>query len=427
MSPQAIGRSALSQRVLAARLGFLALVASSSSVRAQAAPNGPALARVQLGIDVLQAQHGAPLAGKRVGLLTNNTGLSSTRESTIDVLNALPGVKLVALFGPEHGIRGNARPGEKVESGKDPKTGLPVYSLYGATEKPTPAMLKGLDALVVDLQDVGTRYYTYDWTTMLAMKAAAESGLDFYILDRPDPIGGLHTQGNVLEPKFETLVGAYPVPMAFAMTIGELATYVNQEFHVGARLHVIEMTGWRHGMWNDMTTLPWTPPSPNMPDLASAAMYPGTCLFEGTNVSVGRGTPNAFAQIGAPWLDGEELARRLNALQLQGVRFEATSFTPRNPGDDMYRDTLVHGVRFIVANRQTYDAGVAGVAAAVVIHAMAPDRFRFTQAGHFDLLAGTDQVRKQILAGASLEEITKGWAAQRAAFETIRRKYMLYR
>ena len=424
---QAIRRSAPSQRVFAAGLAFLALAVPSAPARAQVAENGPSLARVQLGIDVLQAQRGAPLAGKRVGLLTNNTGLTSTRESTIDVLNALPGVKLVALFGPEHGIRGTARPGEKVESVKDPKTGLPVYSLYGATEKPTSAMLKGLDALLVDLQDVGTRYYTYDWTTMLAMKAAAENGLDFYVLDRPDPIGGLHTQGNVLQPGFETLVGAYPVPMAFAMTIGELATYVNQEFHVGAKLHVIRMTGWRHGMWNDWTTLPWTPPSPNMPDLKSAAMYPGTCLFEGTNVSVGRGTPNAFAQIGAPWLNGEELARRLNALHLQGVRFEATSFTPKNPGDDMYPDTLVHGVRFLVANRSTYDAGVAGVAAAVVIHAMAPDKFRFSQAAHFDRLAGTDKVRKQILAGATVEEITASWAAQRAAFETIRRKYMLYR
>ncbi|HEX9108065.1 MAG TPA: DUF1343 domain-containing protein [Longimicrobiales bacterium] len=378
-------------------------------------------------MDVLRAQRGGPLVGKRVGLLTNNTGLTGRRESTIDVLNTLPGVKLVALFGPEHGIRGTARPGEKVESGKDEKTGLPVYSLYGATEKPTPAMLKGLDAFVVDLQDVGTRYYTYDWTTMLAMTAAAEARLDFYILDRPDPIGALRTQGNVLDPKFATIVGAYPVPMAFAMTLGELATYVNQEFHVGARLHVIRMTGWKHGLWFDMTNLPWTPPSPNMPDLQSAAFYPGTCLFEGTNVSVGRGTPHAFAQIGAPWLDGSELARRLNARKLPGVRFEATSFTPRNPGDDMYPDTLVHGVRFIVANRSTLDAGVAGVAAAIEIQAMAPDKFKFTQAAHFDRLAGTDQVRKQILAGATLQAITKEWPAQRAAFETIRRKYMLYR
>ncbi len=418
-------------RGLPQRAGVLgsAALGAALALLAPTAANAQKAARlpVRLGIDVLAARRGAPLAGKRVGLLTNNTGLTSDGRSTIDVLNALPGVKLVALFGPEHGLRGTAQPGENVASGRDQKTGLPVYSLYGATEKPTPAMLQGLDALVVDLQDVGTRYYTYDWTTMRAMQAAAKHGLDFYILDRPDPIGGSHTEGNVLQPKFETLVGAYPVPMAFAMTLGELATYVNREFHVGARLHVIRMTGWHHGLWYDHTTLPWTPPSPNMPDLESAASYPGTCLFEGTNVSVGRGTPHAFAQIGAPWLDGDALARRLNARHLPGVRFEATTFTPKNPGDGMYPDTAVHGVRFVVTDRALYDAAVAGVAAALDIRALAPDRFKFTEAAHFDRLAGTDELRKQILAGATLAEITREWPAQRRAFEKIRRKYLLYR
>ncbi len=431
--PQRAG--ALGSAILGAALALVApagaaaqkATVAGAGKAAHAGTTSAARVRVRLGVDVLLAEHGGPLVGKRVGLLTNNTGLTSDRRSTIDALYGLPGVKLVALFGPEHGIRGTARPGENVASGRDEKTGLPVYSLYGATEKPTPEMLKGLDALVVDLQDVGTRYYTYDWTTMLAMKAAAEQGIDFYILDRPDPIGGARTEGNVLDPKFETIVGAYPVPMAFAMTMGELATYVNQEFHVGAKLHVIRMAGWRHGLWYDRTTLPWTPPSPNMPDIESAASYPGTCLFEGTNVSVGRGTPHAFAQIGAPWLDGAELARRLNARHLPGVRFEATTFTPKNPGDDMYPDTAVHGVRFVVTDRAVYDAGVAGVAAVLEIRALAPDRFKFTQEKHFDRLAGTDQVRMQILAGATLAQITRDWPAQRKAFEKIRRKYLLYR
>lgn len=413
---------------------ILGLLAAPAPARAQAADSRPGIpgrsglprGKIRLGVDVLMAERGRPLAGKRVGLLTNHTGRTAAGESTIDALNALPGVKLVALFAPEHGIRGTEAPGANIQSGRDERTGLPVYSLYGATRSPTPEMLKGLDALVVDLQDVGTRYYTYDWTTMLAMKAAAAAGLDFYILDRPDPIGGARLVGNVLQPGFESLVGLYPVTMAFGMTLGELATYINAEHHIGAKLHVIRMEGWRHGLWYDHTALPWVPPSPNMPDVESAASYPGTCLFEGTNVSVGRGTPNAFAQIGAPWLDGAELARRLNARHLRGVRFEAATFTPHNPGDEMYPDTTVQGVRFVVTDRATYDAAVAGVAAVLDIRALRPTQFRITQPKHFDRLAGTDRVRTQIEAGASLAEITSDWPAQRARFDRERRKYLLY-
>ena len=381
-------------------------------------------ARVQNGIDVLVAEQGRPLAGKRVALLTNHTGLTSAGGSTIDALNALPGVRLLALFGPEHGIRGTAAEGATVASSRDPKTGLPVYSLYGGdAAQELQKGLTGVDAVLIDIQDIGTRYYTYDWTSMRVMDAAAKRGIEVYVLDRPDPIGGDRLQGNVLDPRFQTDVGGRPVPMAFGMTLGELASYVNAEFNIGAKLHVIRMSGWRHGMWYDATGLRWVAPSPNMPDIESAASYPGTCLFEGTNVSVGRGTPHAFAQIGAPWIDGEALAARLNARKLPGMRFEAVSFTPR--GGQVYGDTLVHGVRFVVTDRSVYDAAVAGVAAVLDIRALAP-QFRISIPRHFDRLAGTDLVRKQIEAGASLEEITRDWPAQRQAFDQVRKKYLLY-
>ncbi|MBX6363204.1 MAG: DUF1343 domain-containing protein [Gemmatimonadetes bacterium] len=382
-------------------------------------------APVTLGVDALVADSGGVLRGKRIGLITNHTGRGASGESTIDLLNRLPGVKLVALFGPEHGIRGTARPGESVAGGRDEKTGLPVYSLYGEHDRPTPEMLKGIDALVYDIQDVETRYYTYEWTMALAMKSAAETGIDFVVLDRPAPLGGAVLQGNVLDPKFATFVGLYPVAMRYGMTPGELARYVNDEGKIGARLTVVALQGWRRGMWYDATGLPWTAPSPNLPTLEAAAHYPGTCLVEGTNLSVGRGTSLPFEQIGAPWLDGAELARRLNARHLPGVRFEPVRFTPHNPGDDRFDGVEVQGVRFVMTDRNTYDAPVAAVAALLEVHAMAPDKLKWVER-HFDRLAGTDQLRKQIMADTPLERIVADWPAQRAAFDRIRQQYLLY-
>ncbi len=288
------------------------------------------------GIDVLVRAGGGPLRGLRVGLITNHTGRGADGTSTIDLLAALPEVDLAALFGPEHGIRGAVEGGESVESGRDAKTGVPIYSLYGETREPTAAMLSGLDALVFDIQDVGARYYTYVWTMALAMRAAARSHVRFVVLDRPDPIGGRLVQGNVLDTAFASFVGLYPVPMRYGLTPGELARWINAAYHVGAELTVVPVQGWRRGVWYDETALPWVPPSPNMPSLESATHYPGTCIFEGTNLSVGRGTPIAFQQIGAPWIDSDTLAARMNALGLAGVRFEATSFTPDRPGDGKY-------------------------------------------------------------------------------------------
>lgn len=380
---------------------------------------------VRLGIDVLAARGFEPIRGMRVGLITNHTGRNGAGESSIDVLFRHPEVHLVALFGPEHGIRGTEEAGKKVESGRDAETGLPIHSLYGQTQKPTPEMLRGLDALVFDIQDIGTRYYTYVWTMALALQAAAEEGLRFVVLDRPNPLGGAGVQGNVLAPEYKSFVGLYPVPMRHGLTAGELARLLNDEFGIGADLVVIPVEGWRRDRFFDQTGLAWIPPSPNMPSLESAIHYPGTCLFEGTNLSVGRGTPQAFQQIGAPWLDHAELVRRLESYAFPGVKIEAVVFTPDKPGDGRYGGQEVRGIRFTVTDRDRYDPTVVSIAALVEIRKMHPDRFEW-RVSHFDRLAGTDAVRKGIIAGRTVEEITAGWADQVAGFLSVREKYLLY-
>ena len=377
------------------------------------------------GIDVLATGDRSALAGRRVGLITNHTGLSADGTSTIDVLYEMPDVQLVALFAPEHGIRGTAEAGERVESGRDARTGLPIHSLYGDTRKPTPEMLHGIDALVFDIQDIGTRYYTYVWTMTLAMQAAAEQGLRFVVLDRPNPIGGTRVQGNVLDPSLASFVGLYPVPMRHGMTAGELARLVNAEHGIGAELVVVPVRGWTRAAWYDETGLDWVTPSPNMPSLESAAHYPGTCLFEGTNVSVGRGTPEAFRQIGAPWLNHGALARALEGHDLAGVRIDTVTFTPRAPGDGKYGGEAVRGIRFTVTDRDLYDPTLTAVAALVEIQRLHGDRLTWRES-HFDRLAGTRALRTQILAGASADEIFGSWAAQIENFERTRARYLLY-
>jgi uncharacterized protein YbbC (DUF1343 family) len=401
------------------------VVASCGSPGRSTAPTPADVATVLSGLDVLLRDGAAVVNGRRIGFVTNHTSVDRHGASGIDLLHRHDGLTLAALFSPEHSITGRAAPGERVESGRDPDTGLPIHSLYGETRKPTPSMLRDLDVLVFDIQDIGTRYYTYLWTMVLAMEAAAEHDLDFVVLDRPNPLGGTQVQGNVLEPEFRTFVGLYPVPMRHGLTPGELARMINAEYRIGARLTVIAMEGWQRSMWFDATSLPWVPPSPNMPDLESATHYPGTCLFEGTNLSVGRGTDRAFQQIGAPWLDASGLVQRLQRHALPGVRFEATSFTPRAPGDGMYADVTVPGVRLVVVDRATYDASRTGIALLVELRALHGDRLEFRQS-HFDRLAGTDRVRLMLLADEPLDRITADWQAQVAAFERLRSPYLVY-
>jgi uncharacterized protein YbbC (DUF1343 family) len=383
--------------------------------------------RVLLGVESLVRDSLAPLRGRRVGLITNHTGVSRPAgeprllRSTIDILHDHPDVDLVALFSPEHGIRGDVdRP---VASGVDDRTGLPVHSLYGDTRKPTPAMLRGLDVLVFDIQDIGTRYYSYVWTMALAMESAAEHGLGFLVLDRPNPVGGKLVQGNV-KPSYMP-VAYYASAMRHGMTAGEIARYVNGEYALGVDLHVVPMEGWRRAMWWEDTTIPWHPPSPNMPSVESASHYPGTCLFEGTNLSVGRGTPRAFQQFGAPWLDAEAVAAALRARALPGVAIDAVTFVPTGPTDGKHPGATVRGIRLTVADRETYDPVATGVAALLEIVARHPAEFRWRE-GWFDGLAGGPRLRQLVNRGASLEEIMAPWAAEQETFDATRRRYLLY-
>jgi uncharacterized protein YbbC (DUF1343 family) len=393
---------------------------------------------VRPGIEVLLTDSLHLVQGRRVGLVTNHTGVAWPGRdqdgpeggdpprpvSTGDLLAGAPGVELAALFGPEHGIRGDAAEGVAVESGTDPETGVPIHSLYGSTRRPSPDVLRDLDVLLFDMQDVGARYYTYVSTMAYAMEAAGEEGLPFVVLDRPNPVRGDVVQGNVLDPAFATFVGLHPVPMRHGMTVGELARLYVGAFGLDVELHVVPVEGWDRSMAWPETGLPWIPPSPNLPSVASALAYPGTCLFEGTNLSVGRGTDAAFQQIGAPWLDGEALARTLEGHAFEGVRFEAVRFTPEAPTDGKHGGIEVSGVRLVPLSTD-YDAPRAAVAMLVEARRAAGERWRWNEA-HFDRLAGTDRLRMGIESGLGVDELTAGWSAATDAFRALRRPYLLY-
>ena len=373
--------------------------------------------------------------GKRVGLVTIHTGIyqgavsqvaGSPREfgSMIDALHEAPDVELVALFGPEHGIRGLFEAGVRIESAVDEQTGVPIHSLYGGTLRPTPEMLEGVDILLFDMQDIGARYYTYVSTMAYAMEAAGEQGIPFVVLDRPNPLGGNAVQGNVLDPEYTTFVGLYPVPMRHGMTVGELARMYIGEFGIEVNLHVVPMDGWRRDMTFSDTGLLWVAPSPNIPTFESALAYPGTCLFEGTPLSVGRGTDRAFQWVGAPWLDGPALAESLNTYGLEGVRFEAATFTPANAGDGKFDGREIQGVR-LIHEATNYDASKAAVAMLLEAYAMSGDNWEWREV-HFDRLAGTDALRLGIEAGLGFATLTATWDAGVREFERLRRPYLIY-
>jgi uncharacterized protein YbbC (DUF1343 family) len=380
---------------------------------------------VRPGIEVLLSDSIHLVRGLSVGLITNHTGRDHAGRSSIDLLAEHPGVRLVALYTPEHGIRGDEEAGTRIEGGVDEGTGLPVHSLYGTTLKPTQEMLEGVDLLLFDMQDIGARYYTYVSTMALAMEAAGEQGLPFIVLDRPNPIRGDVVQGNVLDPAFSSFIGRYAVPMRHGMTVGELARLYRADFGIEVDLSVVPVEGWVRAAAFDQTGLPWVPPSPNIPTLESALAYPGTCLFEGTPLSVGRGSERAFQWVGAPWLDGVALAAALNAYGLPGVRFEAASFTPRGPGDGKFPDTEVHGVRLVIVSSDL-DAPRAAVAMLVEARKMSGDRWVWN-ASHFDRLAGSDELRLGIDAGQELDALVGGWEEERAAFVARREAHLIYR
>ncbi len=378
------------------------------------------------GIEVLLSDRLESLKGKRVALLTNQTGVDRKGVSNVDLLRAHPAINLVALFSPEHGVRGAAQAGEKVASGIDPKSGLPVHSLYGETKMPTAKMMQGIDIVLVDLQDVGTRFYTYASTLLYMLRAAEKSGSEVIVLDRPNPQGGVMIEGPVLEPAFASFVGSYAVPVRHGMTFGELAQMFVGEDRLRTRLRVIPMRGWSRDLapylaWD----LPWVPPSPNMLSPLTAAVYPGTALFEGTNISEGRGSEKPFEYIGGPFIDGAALAQRLNAMGLPGVDFKPVSFTP---DFSKYAVQHCHGVWVIPTNNKTFQPFRTGIALVKTVHDMYPDKFEFRPGApsFFDQLAGTDSVRKGILDGKSVSDIERQWQDGLDAFMHVRARYLMY-
>jgi len=379
---------------------------------------------VRTGLEVLLSDSIHLIQGLSIGLITNHTGIDGRKVHAIDRLADVPQVALAALFSPEHGIRGDAEGGVGIQSQIDERTGLPIHSLYGETRKPTPEMLEGLDALLFDIQDVGARYYTYVSTMALAMEAAGEAGIPFLVLDRPNPIGGVATQGTVLDPEFATFVGLYPVPMRHGMTAGELARLYLGEFGIQVDLKVIPLDGWRREMAFGDTNLPWVPPSPNMPSVESALHYPGTCLFEGTNLSVGRGTDIAFQIIGAPWLNGDSLAAALARYEIPGVEIHAFRFTPKAPGDGKFPDQEIQGVRLISVSPD-YDPTLTALALLLEARRMSGDRWEWRSA-HFDRLAGTDRIRAGVEAGHDLDALRVGWDEALEAFLEMRDRYLIY-
>lgn len=389
--------------------------------------------RVRTGLDRIE-EYRSLLDGKRIGIITNHTAVNTRGKHITDVFFSMDNVEVVALFGPEHGIRGDEAAGGDIPDEEHPTHNIPVYSLYGKTQKPTDAMLKNIDALVYDIQDIGARFYTYVSTMALAMEAAAENGIHFIVLDRPNPIGGRIVEGNLLAPEFASFVGMYPIPVRHGLTAGELATMFNAEGWlaggVRAELTVIECRDWVRHRWFDETGLTWIQTSPNMPTLDVATVYPGTCLFEGTNVSEGRGTDTPFLQIGAPWLDPYSVLTELEKMHLPGVEFKANVFTPVSiPGKaphPKYEGEMCRGIRLMVLDRETYRSYDTGIGLLIAIKRVHPELLAWRE-GHFDRLCGTDRIRKMILDRASLSEIEDTWLEEYETFLQMREKYLLYR
>ena len=384
------------------------------------APSAP----VRPGIEVLASDSAGVFTGLRVGLITNHTGVSGSGTASARLLLEA-GIEVVALLTPEHGLSGTAGPGHPVRDHVDAASGLPVHSLYGERLEPDSSALHGLDALVFDIQDIGARYYTYVSTMAHAMRAAARHDLLFVVADRPNPIGGDLVQGNVLDPAFASFVGPYPVPMRHGMTVGELALLFNSEFAIGVDLRVIPVIGWKRSEWADQTGLPWIPTSPNMPSMESASHYPGICLLEGTNLSVGRGTDRPFQQIGAPWLDADTIAARVSSRELPGVRFEAVAFTPRSPDDGKYDDQRVRGIRLRVTDRAIYDPTTTAIALLIEVRESAGAAWAW-RPEVFDRLVGTDRVRLAIESGETLDDIVGSWPDELQRFAALRARYLLY-
>ena len=372
------------------------------------------------------------IAGKKIGLVTHQSAVTSDLEHSVGLLHGGRGWTLTKLFGPEHGIWGDAQDMAHVGHSEDPLTGLTVYSLYGASEedlKPRRELLEGLDALVIDLQDVGARYYTFVYTMALCMREAAAIGLPVIVLDRPNPINGIQVEGNIREDKYSSFVGMFALPVRHGMTAGELARYFNKVFEINCELTVVPMRGWNRSMWWEDTGLTWVIPSPNMPTIQTAAVYPGMCLIEGTNLSEGRGTTHPFELYGAPWLDPFQLAHKLNDLDLPGIRFRPHYFLPTF---QKHGGKVCGGVELHVNNRATFEPFRTGLWCVKVARDMNPEKFDWRRETYefvsdrlaIDLLAGTARYRELVESGGDIGEWMATWDL--GEFERKRREFLLY-
>lgn len=386
------------------------------------APSGPAFVsadtKVLTGIDVLARDGFKQVAGLKLGLVTNHTGRDREGRQTIDVLKNAPGVQLVALFSPEHGIRGNAD--EKVSDSKDEQTGLPIYSLYGDTRRPRSEQLKNLDALVFDIQDIGTRFYTYISTLGYVMEEAAKARLPVFVLDRPNPINGVEVEGPLADADRLSFTAHHPIPVRHGMTVGELAKLFNQQRELGCDLRVIKMEGWNRPMWFDATNLDWVNPSPNMRSLTEATLYPGVGLLETTNVSVGRGTNTPFEVIGAPWIKGQELAAYLNRRGISGVRFVPLRFTPNA---SVFKDESCSGINVIITNREQFRPVRVGIEIAAALRKLYPNDWKVE--GYLKLLVNADTFER-VKRGDPAEDIERSWAPALEEFRRARARVLLY-
>jgi uncharacterized protein YbbC (DUF1343 family) len=408
---------------LAGRIGTVAAAAIRNPAppvnRVMSAPDTTENKPVLLGIDVLSREGFKSLQGRRVGLITNHTGLDSRGQRTIDLLHQAPQVELVAIFSPEHGLQGQLDVSE-IADARDEATGLPVYSLYGKSRRPQGEQLAGIDTLVFDIQDIGTRFYTYISTMGEALEAAAEHDLQFVVLDRPNPIGGTIVEGPVLQPGLESFVGYHTLPVRHGMTVGELAQLICREKQFAAKLRIVRVENWRRDQSWDQTGLVWTNPSPNMRSLTQALLYPGIGLLETTNLSVGRGTDTPFEVVGAPWIDGRELAGHLDRLELPGVTFVPIRFTPMA---SKYADEPCEGVNIVLVNRQEFRSVPVGLAIALTLRELYPDQWELER---FNRLLCNEQVFSAVEQCSSLDEIEALAAPQLDEFLKRRSEFLIY-
>ncbi|MFQ5722188.1 MAG: exo-beta-N-acetylmuramidase NamZ domain-containing protein [Candidatus Aminicenantales bacterium] len=427
---------------------ILILLASISGCKGQEHQKIPIKKTVKLGLEVFMEKHLDLVKGKRVGLITNPSGIDSHLQSTAELFYQNSGINLVALYGPEHGVRGNAQAGQYVPFYVDERYHLPVFSLYGQSRRPELGMLKNIDeymrsfdtqiegkipkkrmvrnieVMVFDIQDVGTRIYTYIATMAYAMETCARNNIEFIVLDRPNPINGLDIEGPLLEyPQYSSFVGLYPIPVRHGLTAGELARLFNDRFlKEKVKLQVILMEGWRRQMWYDQTGLPWVSPSPNMPTLTTATVYPGQVFLEGTNVSEGRGTTKPFELFGAPWIDGYELAKKLNGLHLAGVAFREAWFTPTF---SKYQGKLCGGAQIYINDRKRYKPLATTLHIIKTIKDLYPDKFKFHEE-YFDKIMGTPAIRKALESELSIQQITDSYRQQIDNFKEMRKPFLLY-